>query len=360
MPLGFVPLLIAALLGLATFAQAQTPAKQPPAEPTQAERAARPELDKLLSDITFLEARLKTQKTRQAALSGELARLARERQTTEDELAGLAARLRALLPQLWEMDVRLKGMLSAPNAPWDETDRSLNWLGAQYSEVRGELARLSTKNSELTANLAREAELKPEADAQNALVEKTRDAILEARLKLRRELAFVRHERPSPQERLERILEIVALAELSPASVQDKPLDAAQGQLARPVAGEEIQAFDPAASPPRNGLGFRTVKAEAVRAAYWGRVAFAGELKGLGQVVVLAHGGAAATVYAHMARLSVKPGQDVTRGETLGVAGEFPSSGASGMSFELRFGVKPSNPSRWFVAGHVAVPTPAS
>lgn len=353
MPLGFLPLLIAALLSLAPPVLAQ-------ADPTQAERAARPELDKIISDITFLEARLKTQKTRQAALSGELARLARERQATEDELAGLAARLRALLPRLWEMDVRLKGMMSAPSAPWDETDRSLNWLGAQFSDVRGELARMSTKNSELTANLAREAELRPEADAQNALVEKTRDAILEARLKLRRELATLRHERSSPQERLERILEVVAQAELSPASVQDKPLDAAQGQLARPVAGEEIQGFDLAASPPRNGLGFRTARGEAVRAAYWGRVAFAGEITGLGKVVVLAHGGAAATVYAHLARLNVKPGQDVTRGETLGVAGEFPLSGASGMSFELRFGVKPSNPSRWFVAGHVAVPTPAS
>lgn len=359
MPLGIFSLLIAALLGLATpvLTQAQAP---PPSEPTQAERAARPELDKILSDITFLEARLKTQKTRQAALSGELARLARERQATEDELAGLTTRLRALLPRLWEMDVRLKGMMSAPAAPWDETDRSLTWLGAQYAEVRGELARMSLKNSALTANLAKEAELRPEADAQNALVEKTRDAILEARLKLRRELASLRHERLAPRELLERVLEIVAQAELSPAMVQDKPLDAAQGQLARPVAGEQIQAFDPEASPPRNGLGFKTAKAEPVRAAYWGRVAFAGELKGLGQVVVVTHGGAAATVYAHLARLSVKPGQDVTRGEILGVAGEFPVPGASGMSFELRFGLKPSNPSRWFVAGHVAVPTPAS
>jgi len=355
MPLGFLPLLIAALLGIAPLALAQAPA-----EPTQAERAARPALDKIQSDITFLEARLKTQKTRQAALSGELARLARERQATEDEMAGLTARLRALLPQLWEMDVRLKGMLSAPAAPWDETDRSLNWLGAQYSEVRGELSRLSTKNSELTANLAKEAELRPEADAQNALVEKTRDAVLEARLKLRRELASARHERLAPRELLERILEIVAQAELSPASVQDKPLDAAQGQLARPVAGEEIQSFDPAASPPRNGAGFKTAKAEPVRAAYWGRVAYVGEFKSLGQVVVLAHGGAASTVYTHLGRLNVKPGQDVARGEAIGVAGEFPAPGASGMSFELRFGLKPSNPSRWFVAGHVAVPTPAS
>jgi len=245
MPLGFLPLLIAALLGLATSALAQAPAKLSPAEPTQAERAQRPELDKILSDITFLEARLKTQTTRQTALSGELARLARERQATEDELAGLAARLRALLPQLWEMDVRLKGMLSAPSAPWDETDRSLNWLGAQYSEVRGELARLSTKNSELTANLAKEAELRPEADAQNALVEKTRDAILEARLKLRRELATLRHERPSPQERLERILEIVAQAELSPASVQDKPLDAPQDSLRALLPGRKSRPSIP-------------------------------------------------------------------------------------------------------------------
>ncbi|MFP5221789.1 MAG: murein hydrolase activator EnvC family protein [Acidobacteriota bacterium] len=353
MPLGFLPLLIAALLGLASPAMAQT-------EPTQAERAARPELDKIQSDITFLEARLKTQKTRQAALSGELTRLARERQALEDELAGLVVRLRSLLPKLWEMDVRLKGMMSAPAAPWDETDRSLNWLGAQYSEVRGELSRMSLKNSELTANLGKEAEIKPEADAQAAQVEKTRDAILEARLKLRRELASVRHERAGPQERLEQILELVAQAELSPAMVQGKPLNAAQGQLARPVAGEQVRGFDPGASPPHNGVGFKTAKGEAVRAAYWGRVAYVGEIKGLGQVVVLAHGGAAATVYAHLARAGVKAGQDVARGEALGVAGEFPSPGSSGMSFELRFGVKPSNPSRWFVAGHVAVPTPAS
>ena len=159
---------------------------------------------------------------------------------------------------------------------------------------------------------------------------------------------------------MERVLELVAQADLAPASTRDKPLEASQGQLERPVSGQLAARFDPGASPPRNGVGFKTAKGETVRCAFWGRVAFAGDIKGLGRVVIVAHGGAAATVYAHLSRLAVKPGQDVARADALGEAGEYPSPGDSGMSFELRFGLKPSNPSRWFVVGHVAVPPPVS
>jgi septal ring factor EnvC (AmiA/AmiB activator) len=68
-------------------------------------------------------------------------------------------------------------------------------------------------------------------------------------------------------------------------------------------------------------------------------------------VVVLAHGEDSLTVYAHLARLEVKAGQEVARGDLLGAPGKLTPAGATGLSFELRFGAKPINPSRWLLAG---------
>jgi septal ring factor EnvC (AmiA/AmiB activator) len=348
---GLLPVLIllAALCG-ADPAPAAWAAPYPLAA-SPAELAARPELEKIQANIRVLEARLAQQATRFASLSGETGRLARERQVLEDELAGLTGRLGAMLPALWEMEVRLNGVMDASVAPWDESDRGLAWLGSVYGQAREDLNRLRLANNELAANLERQAGLKPEADDQGARTEATRDALLAERLKLLKELAALRRERPSPVEQLERILEQASLADFSPLGMADKPFQAARGVLPWPAKGITAAGFDPQASPPRNGVSLATAPGAKVTAVHWGRVAFAGEVKGLGHVVALAHGGGALTVYARLSSTTVSPGQEVARGAVLGAAGELAPGGASGMSFELRFGLKPINPGRWLIAG---------
>jgi septal ring factor EnvC (AmiA/AmiB activator) len=346
MPLGTVSFLI--VLFLAGEAEAGTPYAL---APTAAEMAARPEIGKILANIRFLEVKLRPQTTRLAVLTGERDRLVRERQGIEDELSVLTGRLKAILPKLWEMEVRLSGVLEASDVAWDESDRNLNWLGAVYNLAREEAGRVGTKNSALAANLAKEARLRPEIDTQASQAEAIKDALLAERLKLLRELMALRREKPSPAERLENILEQASLADISPVSVLDKPLETARGTMPWPTTGTITAEFAPDGSPPVNGIRITTASGAKVSAVHWGRVAFAGELKGFGTAVVLCHGGGALTIYSHLSSSSVKAGQELARGETLGTVGKLHPGAASGMYFELRFGLKPINPSRWFPAG---------
>jgi septal ring factor EnvC (AmiA/AmiB activator) len=346
--------LFSALPALAVQARAADAAgghESNPLVATSAERAAHPDIEKSEAAVRDLADRLKAQNVRLAAIVGEVLRLARERQAIEDETAVMTGRLRALLPQLWALDVRLKGMLNASVAPWDETDRDLTWLGAVYAQARGDLDRLRVKKSELAANLTREAGLKPQVDAQAVQIEKTKDDLLAGRLKLWRELSNMRREHPTPGDRLERILEFVDQADFSPTGVQGRPAVAAKGRLPWPVKGKQTTDFDPAASPPRNGVQLACARGAAVRAVYLGRVAFAGDVPGLGAVVVVGHGDGLCSVYGGLARVAVAPGQEVALGEELGTVGEHAPVTGAGMSFELRFGGKPINPDRWLLPG---------
>ncbi len=352
---GLFPLLILAVLlcpALASGGQAPgaTPAPVFPA-PTAAERAARPALARSEQDIGFLEVKLTREREKLAALSGETIRLDRERQAIESDLEALKAKLRTLLPVLWAMNVRLKGMMDASVAPWDESDRSLTWLGSVFGMARQEFAKVSLKNHELASNLEKQARLRPEEREQDRQVEDIKYRLLLERYKLLDELSPLRREKLSPRQELERIIALAAQANLSPPQAMDRPIDMAAGTLLRPLEGMAAGGFDPEISPPSPGVGIAALAGTPVKAVHWGRVAFAGPVKGLGKVVVLAHGGKYLSVYAGLSEASVKPGQDVDRGDVLGKAGKVPATGQSGMSFELRFGTKPINPDRWFLAG---------
>ena len=172
--------------GLAVETAGSAGARPPAAAPAQ--RAAHPGIAKTEALVRDLEDRLKVQEVRLAALNAEILRLARERKALEEESAEVTARLRDMLPRLWAMDVRFKGMVAASVVPWDETDRNLTWLGAAYGLARGDLDRLLRKRDELAANRAREAGLKMEAAAQAAQIEKTRGDLAAARQTLRPEL----------------------------------------------------------------------------------------------------------------------------------------------------------------------------
>lgn len=336
------------LLGLLFSAQARAETPRP-VEPTPAERARSAEVEKLFGNITFLQQRLESQKARQAALEAEALRLAGERKAMEEVIDALGRRISGMLPGLWQMDVRLKGILDASLAPWDEADRGLTWMGAVYSQARRELAQYKDRNVELAATLTRIERLVPEARALDAQVEKSKDALLAERLAMLRELTALRREKPSPEEQLQRILEQAFLMDFAPSATRAAPL-LPDSPVRPPARGRVTSPFAPDTIPPRPGVGVATAPGAPVSAVHAGRVAFAGEVKGLGRVVVLDHGRGAQSVYGGLAGLSAQPGQDVAEGEQLGQAGEAPTGGP-GMSFELRFGLKPINPSRWFPAG---------
>ncbi len=293
-----------------------------------------------------VKAQLKAQTARLAALGVERDAQRRAASALRDEIQSLTARVREMLPELWRMNVRVSAVLGDA-APWEEADRGAAGLDAANANARAQVEALGRKTAELAALEAKDAALAAQAASLAVQVEATRDELIAAGLRD----PDPRPDAATPRRRLERVLELAQEADPSPVASRDHPIEAMQGRLPQPVTGRRVTGFDPQATPPRDGMGFATAPGARVSAVHWGRVIWTGELGALGQVVVVSHGNGACSVYTNLSRTQVRAGQDVAPGDALGTAGNTPSAGTSGMTFELRFGVKPINPGRWLAAG---------
>jgi septal ring factor EnvC (AmiA/AmiB activator) len=119
-----------------------------------------------------------------------------------------------------------------------------------------------------------------------------------------------------------------------------------RGRLPFPMPGRsEIQTIR---SP--SGTGKAVVMSSswgsAVRAVFPGRVAFADDYPNLGNTVIIDHGGRYYTVSAHLQRISVQVGDELTLGQRIGTVGTFDQKPA--LLFEVRDGQNTLNTPEWF------------
>ncbi len=85
------------------------------------------------------------------------------------------------------------------------------------------------------------------------------------------------------------------------------------------------------------------------RVIYWGRVVYAGWLKGFGNTVIVDHTKNDFTLYAHLDEVKVKVGDQLKSRQPIGVIGSSGSLEGVKLYFELRIDGKPVNPRKWFV-----------
>lgn len=153
--------------------------------------------------------------------------------------------------------------------------------------------------------------------------------------------------RPSPAPTAGK--ETTQLAQVKPNQIlphsPKSTLGALKGILELPVQGKILEAygkhFDANLSLLRfqKGLTIGIDSKQDVKACLEGEVAFSGELKGYGKVVILQHKDQIYTVYGHLGDVQVDQGKSVAKGQTLG------SSGAeANVYFELREGNLAVNP----------------
>jgi len=96
---------------------------------------------------------------------------------------------------------------------------------------------------------------------------------------------------------------------------------------------------------PNRGIDIQAPEGAQVRAARSGRVTFLNQhLRGFGQTVILDHGDALSTVYAHLASITVTAGQPVRQGQVIGVVGSTGRATAPSLHFEVRRRHRPENP----------------
>jgi murein DD-endopeptidase MepM/ murein hydrolase activator NlpD len=92
------------------------------------------------------------------------------------------------------------------------------------------------------------------------------------------------------------------------------------------------------------GVDISAVMGTPVHAAADGVIFVAEFGTGYGKAVVIDHGNGMRTLYAHLSRFNVIPGQEIRRGEILGFSGQSGRATSPHLHFEVRIGGTPVNP----------------
>jgi len=97
------------------------------------------------------------------------------------------------------------------------------------------------------------------------------------------------------------------------------------------------------------GLDIPAPSGTRVLAAEAGGVILAGWLGGYGNTVIIDHGGGYSTLYAHLSRINVAAGAEVTRGQLIGRVGTTGFSTGPHLHWEVRVNGEPEDPRQFIV-----------
>lgn len=127
------------------------------------------------------------------------------------------------------------------------------------------------------------------------------------------------------------------------------------GRLSYPIPGARITStFGPRVHPiygdvrMHTGIDFAAGSGVPIRAAADGVVLSAGVRGGYGNTILLDHGGALATMYAHQSAFAVAAGARVAKGQVIGYVGSTGNSTGPHLHFEARVNGTPVNPMQFF------------
>lgn len=129
------------------------------------------------------------------------------------------------------------------------------------------------------------------------------------------------------------------------APPEPAPASPAAGEkLLWPVEGVLYSHFGVRDGTRHDGIDIAAPEGTPVVAAAAGRVAFAGEQRGYGKLLLLEHPGGLVTVYAHVQEILVAAGAQVAAGQMVARVGRSGRASGPHLHFEVREGVKPRDP----------------
>jgi len=317
-------------------------------------------------DIARLDGRIKKAQVDVTSLRGEVYGLERQRSGQEQ---ALARRLRAMYKvhaQGGALPLLLSGDDPVARGVAVRHLASLAALDARLiQEYRGTSDRLDDRRRREEIRERELADLK--SDAQREQSEVDRDAA-----KRRGLLARVRDERAYHERLVGELSEATRkleafirdlqakqrrLAKVPPAKPGIEPpgvgFGTLRGRLPWPTEGRVIAAFGAQVHPRfgtrtfRNGVDIEAGEGRDVAAVYGGHVIYTGWFKGYGNLIILDHDHEYYTLYAHVADILVKEGDDVRQGQRIGTVGDTGSLEGPRLYFEVRFQGKPQDPEQW-------------
>ncbi len=96
------------------------------------------------------------------------------------------------------------------------------------------------------------------------------------------------------------------------------------------------------------GFDLSSVKNAPVPAANDGKIVFAENLGIYGNCIVVDHGYGLQSIYGHLSRIDVKPGESVTKGQTMGLSGSTGLAGGDHLHFSMQLDGVQINPVEWW------------
>ena len=114
--------------------------------------------------------------------------------------------------------------------------------------------------------------------------------------------------------------------------------------LSWPAPGVLISGFGTRERDHHDGIDLACPEGTPIKAAEDGVVLFAGEQRGYGNLILVAHEDDLVTVYAHNSANLVEKGDRVTRGEEIARVGRSGNATGPHLHFEVRVGTRPRDP----------------
>lgn len=113
-----------------------------------------------------------------------------------------------------------------------------------------------------------------------------------------------------------------------------------------PFKGNVTSNFGPRWKRQHCGIDIDLETGDTVRSAFEGTVRIARRSSSFGNVVMIRHKNGLETIYAHLSKLEVIPGQHVESGDLIGLGGNTGHSFGSHLHFEVRYKGYPFDPSK--------------
>ena len=321
-------------------------------------------------DVARLEARIRKAQNDVQMIRGEISRLERQR---AGQMNALARRLRVMYrvhAQGGALPVILSGEDPVTRAVAVRHLASLAALDARLiQEYRVTSDRLADRKGKEEAQQLELAGLHEDAKREQAEVDREvakRRVIL---AKVRDERAY--HERmvgelTEASHRLEAFIrELQAkqrkLARIPPpkGGIEAPAIGfgALKGRLPWPTEGKIVTGFGAQVHPRfgtrtfRNGVDIEAAVGREVLAVHGGHVIYTGWFKGYGNLIIVDHGNEYYTLYAHIADIEAKEGDDVRQGQRIGTVGDTGSLAGPRLYFEVRYQGRPQDPEQWLRQG---------
>ncbi len=312
-------------------------------------------------------ARLSEQRAQFAEVLMALERLARfppeamiAQPTKPADTVRSAILLRSVVPEIEQRAARLRRDVDALVMAREQ-------LNEQRFALKNESAMLDAESIRLGSLLARKKDLKQETDAQRAqAAERAKKLALEAETlrDLMVKLEEDRRERelasavaleaapPKPAPNIEES-QVTALlpSENGSGILTSLPISEQRGRLPYPVVGKVQARYG---EVNENGMSQRGIEIATrvgaqVIAPYEGQVAFVGDFRGYGQLLIIEHAEGYHTLLAGMARIDSVMGNTVLAGEPVGVM-DGTAAAQPVLYVELRRNGRPINPLPWLAS----------